>query len=51
MKFINKNLDKKDIEFIVELLDIKELKTFFEKDFIEYHRKQYQNHPIYFLNK
>ena len=46
--FINKNIDKNDIEFIKENLQLKSLKYFFENEFIEYHRKQYKNCPIYF---
>ena len=47
---IRKNLDDEDIIYIENLLN-SSMERFFEKEFIVYHTKIYQNHPIYSFQK
>ena len=47
--FFGKEKLKENIEFITKTLNVKSLEIYYKKDFLENHKKQYQNHPIYFL--
>lgn len=43
---VEKNLKQADIQYIENVLNIS-LEKFFDKEFLAYHTKMYQNHPIY----
>ena len=45
---IKKYLKEVDIQYIENVLNIS-LEKFFDKEFLAYHSKMYQNHPIYYL--
>lgn len=47
--FIQKNMSKDDIEYVEKNLNFS-IPKFYQKEFMKYHEKIYQNHPIYYTN-
>ena len=41
---------KENLDFIIKVLNIKSIRKYYEKEFFKDHKKQYQGHPIYYMN-
>lgn len=40
---------EENYHYMMQVLNIKSIENYYQKEFMEYHQKIYQNHPIYFL--